>query len=226
MEAKKKFWDKVIEKTKKQGNSSSWFRAVSMFKNKSFKKDWDITGMYPGMTNKQIAEIVAEFFNKISLEYQPLPDPSRPLTDEIEYVIPQFKVAQRLKHFKKPKSQVLGDIEPELVTKFADLLAVPLAYIYNLAIATRHSPKIWKTETVTIILKNNSPSELSELKNLSCTPLFSKVFESFLLEKLKEEITLSNRQYGGIKGCSTEHFLLDTWDQIMDTLEELSLIHI
>ena len=57
------------------------------------------------------------------------------------------------------------------------------------------------------------------------------MLESFVLDRLKSETKLSNRQYGGVKGCSTEHFLLDTWDSIMESLEDglaanLSLIHI
>ena len=43
--------------------------------------------------------------------------------------------------------------------------------------------------------------------------------ESFVLERLKSEVRLSNNQYGGIKGCSTEHFLLDTWDKILTSMD-------
>ena len=41
-----------------------------------------------------------------------------------------------------------------------------------------------------------------------------------MLEKLKAEATLSHKQYGGIRGSSTEHFLIDTWNNILGTLEE------
>ena len=61
---------------------------------------------------------------------------------------------------------------------------------------------------------------MSELRNLSCTPLFSKVLETFVLSKLKDEVKLSNNQYGGVKGCSTDHFLLHTWDKIIKNLED------
>ena len=39
---------------------------------------------------------------------------------------------------------VRGDIFPDLVTKFADLLAVPLTSIYNEITATKIGPEIWK----------------------------------------------------------------------------------
>ena len=50
-------------------------------------------------------------------------------------------------------------------------------------------------------------------------PLYSKVLESFVLNKMKDEISLSTNQYEGMKGCSTSHFLLDSWNDILTALE-------
>ena len=94
---------------------------------------------------------------------------------------------------------VYGDINPKLVTQFADLLAQPVCYIYNQTLNMLEWPNIWKTETVTLIPKNQSPDSISELRNFSCTPLLSKILESFILDKLKREVKLSDQQYGGIK---------------------------
>ena len=99
-------------------------------------------------------------------------------------------------------------------------MAIPLAIVYNQTLNSLSWPKIWKSETVTVIPKNSAPASLKELRNLSCTPLFSKVLESFVLERLKSEINLSPRQFGGIKGCGTEHFLIETWDAIMSALDD------
>ena len=151
-------------------------------------------------------------------EYTPLPCPKQNC-EITQYLLPH-EVAARLRTFKKPKSQVKGDITPSLVTTYADLLAIPLTFIYNQALSTLDWPLLWKSETVTAIPKNTCPAQLSELRNLSCTPLFSKVLESFVLTRLKKNISLSRNQYGGIKGCSTEHFLLETWDQIIKALED------
>ena len=43
--------------------------------------------------------------------------------------------------------------------------------------------------------------------------------ESFVLDRLKSETKLSNQQYGGIKGTGTDHFLLDTRNDILNTVE-------
>ena len=138
--------------------------------------------MFPGESDEEIAEKVAAFFNEISQQYTPIPNPSRPRTGTKHYE--EFEVAARLKTFRKPKSRVHGDIFPELVTKYCDLLAEPLCYIYNLVVDTLEWPDAWKMETVNIIPKNNAPANMGELRNLSCTPLFSKVLESFILSCL------------------------------------------
>ena len=141
-----------------------------MFKSKETPSPWDITNLYPGLEDGEIAEIVAEFFNKISLEYPPLPNPEKEDLSGNNQIILPHEISARLRTFKKPKSQVSGDIDPELVGKYHDYLAIPLAYIFNLTLNTRSWPGLWKSETVTVIPKNSSPADLSELRNLSCTP--------------------------------------------------------
>ena len=38
-------------------------------------------------------------------------------------------------------------------------------------------------------------------------------------ERSEQQQCLSDNQYGGVKGCSTDHFLLETWDTIISALE-------
>ena len=97
---------------------------------------------------------------------------------------------------------------------------MPLAIIYNQVYETSEWPVIWKTETVTIIPKNFSPDTLAECRNLACTPLFSKVLEYFVLKRLQDETRFQESQYGGLKGCGVDHFLVKTWDAVIGALED------
>ena len=118
--------------------------------------------MFPGLSDCEISEIVADFFNKISQEYDPLPDPCRHIyKEDFTKYVEEYEVSARLKTFKKPKSQVQGDIAPELVNTFYDLLADPLTKILNQTLNTLEWPSLWKFETVTLIPKNSSPAQLS-----------------------------------------------------------------
>ena len=62
-----------------------------------------------------------------------------------------------------------------MVTELSDILAIPLTDIYNTARCYHSWPELWKEETMIIIPKSQNPTTYSELRNLSCTPLFSKV---------------------------------------------------
>ena len=219
--AKTCFFENVKNEVKTSGNSAGFFKAVKRLAQGDQKStEWSINDMFPGNTDDQIAENVATFFNKISCEYEPL-QPT-PVTFDFESSIcpALHQVAASLKSFKKPRSIVDGDIFRQLVTKYADVLAIPLHHVYKRSFARGIWPELWKRETVVVIPKCSKPSSLSELRNLSCTPLFSKVMESFILERLKSEVPLSHTQFGGIRGSSVNHFLIETWDNILTSLED------
>ena len=173
--------------------------------------------LYPGKTPFEVAEKAADFFSAISNEYEALQRPPENI-DPPELLL--HEVAAKLKFCKKPKSRVYGDIDPRLVVKFADLLAIPLLHIYNMVLKVTCWPKVWKRETVKLIPKSGIPESVKDLRNISCTPLFSKVLEQFVLKNLRENMELSSRQYGGIKGSSIDHFLCGTWHEILTHLED------
>ena len=180
-------------------------------------KVWELKVLYPEKTDQEIAETLAEYFNRISQEFEPLePAGNYEKRDPPE----MFQIAARLKSFKKPSSRVAGDIPAGLVNQVADILAIPLHYIYSCVYESLEWPKLWKAETVSVIPKTSAPSDPSQLRNLSCTPLFSKVLESFVLGDLKKETKLSPDQYGGIKGIGANHFLIGTWQDILENLED------
>ena len=96
-----------------------------------------------------------------------------------------YQIAAKLRHMRRPKSQVECDLPPRLVTEYADILAIPLKHIFDLIAETLEWPDTLKDELVTLFPKVPIPSLMSELRNLSCTPFCSKVLESFILERLR-----------------------------------------
>ena len=114
---------------------------------------------------------------------------------------------------------VPGDVPPKLIPQVLTNISKPLADIFNTVLDTDW-PSQWKTEYQTVIPKKNNPSDLNECRNLSCTNFFSKVLESLILDCLMQEVTLSKDQFGGLKGCGTNHFLLLMWHNLLSGLEE------
>ena len=98
----------------------------------------------------------------------------------------------RLKKIKKPRSKIRGDIFPSLVTEFSDIIAEPLTEIYNEISESLLWPDVWKIELVTVIPKCPDPKSFENLRNISCTLLVSKVYESFLLVWAREEVSLGH----------------------------------
>ena len=176
--------------------------------------------MFPGLTDIEIANKLAEYFNRISQEYQPLQQIHPEILAATRTAPEMYAISARLKRFKKPNSIVRGDIPPKLVCSVADFLAIPLKYIFDQVYSTLEWPALWRSETVSVIPKNNAPADMGQLRNLSCTPLFSKLLESFILEELQSDTKLSLDQYGGIKGVGADHFLVGTWQLILESLED------
>ena len=218
-EAKKIYLEKGKEQAKLKNDSSGYYKVVNNLRDGEAPKVFDVRSLRPDMTEKEIADDIALFFNGITSGYVPLPErnsiPKLP-----HQTIEKFEIASRIKTFKKPRSMIKGDLFPDLVTKYADILAIPMSDIINTSIASKTWPATWKEETMIIIPKTNNPTTYGELRNLSCTPLFSKILESFVLDKLKKEIKVDPSQYGSTKNCGTEHYLIQTWNHILESIDD------
>ena len=173
------------------------------------------------MSEAQVAECLADHFNGISSEFEGLDPADVPTTYScpIPPILPD-QLIQRLRVFKKPKSMVRHDIFPSLVNEGAPYLAVQLCHIYNTMISTRIWPLKLKEEFVTPIPKKTLPESLNDLRNISCTSFFSKVFESFILGWLTEQVGMRQNQMGGMKGAGSEHYLVQMWQLILESLED------
>ena len=113
-----------------------------------------------------------------------------------------------------------GDIFPQLLSEHAALISVPLTNVLNAAFNAEVWPEPWRTETITIIPKNQSPEGLGDTRNISCTPVFSKIMEHFLLSRLKSEASVKTNQFGGLSGSSTNHYLAEAWTNIVEALDQ------
>ena len=87
-----------------------------MLGSKEAPKVWEIRTLFPDKSDSQIAEIMAEYFNRILNEFEAIAAADSSQYEKKEP--PQmYQIAARLRSFKKPGSRVLGDIPPTLVNK-------------------------------------------------------------------------------------------------------------
>ena len=84
-------------------------------------EQFDIRSIMPERTDLEIAETLADYFNKVSREFHPLQPEDIPAKKPASgRRLSALEVAVRLKKMRKPKSMVPGDIYPQLVTRFSD----------------------------------------------------------------------------------------------------------
>ena len=201
--------------------SANFFKNVRAFKSCEKPKAFDVRDLRPGVDDQSVADEVAAFFNKISCEFSPLEPSQIPMTYHCDLpLLSESDVADMLRAAKKTKSKVCGDIFPSLINDCSDCLSVPLSNIYNSIISTYKWPDIWKREYVSTIPKKNIPSSFADLRNISCTLFFSKVFESYLMKQLLSEISLKPNQFGGVRGCSTTHMVVSILQEICSNAED------
>ena len=199
----------------------TFFKNVKSYNCKEKPPQFDVRSLFPNLSDLDVAEKLADHFNGISQEFDGLDPASVPSTYSSEVqILTVSQVATRLKKFKKPKSMVRHDIFPSLVTDSAQYLAGPLTDIFNTISRTKTWPMLWKQEFVTPIPKKSIPASINDLRNISCTALFSKVYESFVLGWLNEQVGMRSNQMGGMRGAGTEHYLVQLYQLILEALED------
>jgi len=214
---------KAVQMDKLTGKHSTrdFYKIVRNYKTAEKPKQFDCLSLFPGLTEGEATEELAAYFTDISDEFMPLDPSDIPLTHDRE--LPQmepYQIAGKLRSFRKPTSRVEIDLFPQLVTLNADILALPITDIFNAITEDKVWPVAWKREYVTAIPKKGVPGSLEDLRNISCTALMSKVYESLVLEWLGQEIKLKSNQFGGTKGCSVDHLLCNIWHEIGSNLED------
>ena len=188
------------------------------------------------LTDQQCAEYIAGHFAAISNEFSPLspsllPDRVRAkLKNKAEPpIISEYDCYLKLKATKKPGSVIPGDLPSAIVKEFMVELANPLTKLFNNITQTAIWPEHFKVEYVTPIAKIPLPQSEDDLRPIALTAFFSKVMEQFVVTWLLDFIghRMDFRQYGGMKGNSICHYLIEFINFILyhqDSPEQVAVL--
>ena len=104
-----------------------------------------------------------------------------------------------LNKMKKTRSTLPIDIPDRIRKECSPLLAAPLTAIINNSLKQGVYPSTWKMEWVTPAPKIAHPKTISDLRKISSTSDFSKLYEGFLKDWLMEDVAqkIDIGQYGG-----------------------------
>ena len=170
------------------------------------------------LTAQESAERIASHFASISQEYNPLNVNLLPVRVKQRLgdntnppLISEYDCYLKLKKAKKPKSVLPGELPSAVVKEFIVELAKPYSELFNNIIQTASWPEDFKVEHVTPISKIPQPQTEDDLRPISLTAFPSKVLEQFIVEWLLDVFghKLDFRQYGGIRGSSINHYLME-----------------
>ena len=169
----------------------------------------------------------------IQTTYPPIDPKSLPYFHPIDIrripTIAEHEVYNQLISLKISKASPRNNLPKRLIKEFAVEIAGPLAYIYNISIIKGILPSIWKLGNIIPLPKKNPISDLGDIRPITLTPDFGKVFEHFLAKWIMSDVVnnIDKFQYGNIKGCSTSHYLIKLLDDVykgIDKPNNLALI--
>ena len=120
---------------------------------------------------------------------------------------------------------VSSHISIKVVKMFGYHLSFPLSNIFKRCCNSGEYPDIWKMEVVTPAPKKFPPETPNDLRKISGTLNFSKIFEKFLAEVMISDMrpTSDPSQYGNEKGISTQHYLINMIDRFSPVLTQTTL---
>ena len=98
------------------GSHKISFNALKNLNKPGRPQPWKITDLFTDKSEKEILDYLAQFFNRISSEFDDLAVHDIPETFNHEVgFISGGKIIERIRKMKRPKSSVPGDVPPHLL---------------------------------------------------------------------------------------------------------------
>ena len=220
IQTSKLYYGRECSKLTQPGANKTSYKALKNIADAERTPVWDVRSLRPDKTEDKLVEELATYFANISQPFPPLNTERIPTYDKPIRTLKVEQIAERLRQMNKPKSAVSIDPLPRFVVWHAEIYAEVLTPVKNSVKMGVKWPPLWAREEVSIIPKSAAPTTFEECRNVSCTSIFSKLTESFMLDELIEEVKPEASQFGGIRGSSTVYLLAELITESMDSLDD------
>ena len=97
-------------------------------------------------------------------------------------------IIKAIKKAKPKRSTGIDGISMQVLKMSANIIAIPLARLFNISINKGEFPSRWKTAVVSPILKKGSPKSKENYRPVALLSSMSKVFESVIHAQLTKHI--------------------------------------
>ena len=178
-----------------------------------------------------LAGEINSFFESVCRDLDPIDVSIVPLDCPVplNYTIDTDTVLKLLAKINVNKTIGPDDIPSWILRDHALILAHPVCTIFNASIREGFVPTIWKSANVIPIPKANPPRVINkDLRPISLTAVLSKSLERIVGGWMLDLIfnKLDSNQYGGLKGSSTTHALVDMVHTWLLAAEERKASHV
>ena len=182
-----------------------------------------------GTSDSEKADILADFFSSVftmeELGYV-YPDMCTPTVVESssDEEFSEEEVRKLLLGLNVSKSPGPDQFHPVVLRELADIIHIPLTYIFNLSFGAGIVPQEWKEGQISALLKKGDKNLPSNYRPVSLTSVICKIMEKLVRKKIVSHMDkhdlFSDKQYGLIQGRSTSLQLLKVLDQWTSILDE------
>ena len=216
--------ENVVEDLK-TSNVGKWYSKLKrMSSTEKFRDDNVYLQEFTDVPSQIQAEKIADRFSEVSQQYQPLNPDDINIPNIESKPLPLYEpnqIYQKIRKMKKKTSNLEGDIPWKVISEFSVELSEPLTNIFNTALIEGVWPSIWKHEHITPVPKIYPPNKTDDLRRISGTKSFSKLFEALLAESIIQDMApkIDKSQFGNEKGLSTTHYLVKMVHEILTILD-------
>ena len=133
-------------------------------------------------------------------------------------IIPLSAVLKALKEIDPKKSSGPDGLDPALLKLAANIIAEPLAYIFNLSLSSNVIPDIWKFAHVLPLLKGGDPFILDNYRPISKLSVLAKILESLVNFQLKDFLQSHNILSQTQSGFRAQHSTISATTLVLNDI--------
>ena len=216
----------------RKSNPRMWWKKTDLLSNRNKRGMLCMHWLIGGDTcMSKLCNDINAFFHSVSSHLDPLP--ASPAITE-RYVPKKYVISITEVEHVPVKTDTIKAPGPDgilnwILHDLPRLISKPNCCIFNSSIRDGSVPSCWKRADVVSIPKSNPPRSIeSDLRPISLTPILSKQLESFvgnwILETFSGKIGVN--QYGGFRGTSTTHALVDLLQNLHNVIHTNETVRI
>ena len=175
--------------------------------------------------NKHFSNVASELADKIpdtQINYSYYLDRNQNF-NEFDFVLSDSNGIGRIIDSLNNSSGSSDGIPVKVLKSSKRILSPLISHIINISLQKGIFPKQLKTARITPIHKDGCKKDVANYRPISVLPIFSKVFEKFVVFQLNDFLTdnhiISERQFGFKSGSTTETCLQSFADDILESMD-------